>query len=513
MRQVAAAVASALVVASCSIIYNPDNIHVKDAARLDAPPDVAINPQNISVHDVSPSRIDEGQGDGGGRPVVLVVHGSNFTHEAMVALTQTQITGSNAPELTVDNGSAVVSSDGSYIVVPVIATAGSGSSENVTASLTVTVTEPDAPTAMLPSATTWYGHDELTTVSQVSTGSGAQLFSKVDLGTTPPTIVATGGSGSALLVQAFSSISIGGVTASGVAGNAGTGGSGGPGGCSGGNSASSGNCYSAGGKGSSSTSIAFGTGAGGGGAGFVNAGSSGGAAGGGMGGSAIADNLLTAWTSSPAGSIAAGGGGGGTSDIVGVGSQEPGGGGGGGGGFVELVAGGTVMVTGLIDVSGGAGGSDNSVGGGGGAGGMVILTGASLSVTMPINALGGAGGASGASAGGSGSIGRVRWDSPATGITTGSAAVTQGPAFVGTDLVLPSESLQLVGSPHASIEYYDTNAAGEQTTMQMTSFNGNGSVMIQPSLTVGWNHVCVFLVGGMPGSFQAERCIDVAYLP
>jgi hypothetical protein len=174
------------------------------------------------------------------------------------------------------------------------------------------------------------------------------------------------------------------------------------------------------------------------------------------------------------------------------------------------------MVTGQIDVSGGAG-SGSGAGGGGGAGGMVIVAGASLSfpaISTMIKATGGAAGTGTSSnSGGSGSVGRVRWDAPSGTAPTSDGAVARGPAFVSNSVVLSSNTLQLIGQPDTSIMFYVVDATGQQSTPAMASFNGGGSTTIEPVLSIGWNHVCAYLPLGSPGSLEAERCIDVAYLP
>src|SRR3954463_2785701 len=71
--RLAAAIAPA--VAGCSLIYNPNNLpdpRMIDAAVVDS------NPCALVVDSVTPSVIDEGQGDNGSAPALLVVHGNNI---------------------------------------------------------------------------------------------------------------------------------------------------------------------------------------------------------------------------------------------------------------------------------------------------------------------------------------------------------------------------------------------------------------------------------------------------
>src|SRR5712672_4576465 len=64
-------------VAGCSLIYNPNNLpdpRMIDAAIVD------VNPAMPMVLDFGPDSIDEGQGEGGSVPALLVVHGQNFVN-------------------------------------------------------------------------------------------------------------------------------------------------------------------------------------------------------------------------------------------------------------------------------------------------------------------------------------------------------------------------------------------------------------------------------------------------
>lgn len=94
-------------------------------------------------------------------------------------------------------------------------------------------------------------------------------------------------------------------------------------------------------------------------------------------------------------------------------ATELGGGGGGGGGGIQIVAGGDVTISGLINVNGGNGatGTDYGGGGGGGSGGIIILqTLGQLNIPGVIVANGGSGGPAvgpGNSAGGNGALGLI----------------------------------------------------------------------------------------------------------
>ena len=66
-----------LLLAGCSLIYNPNNLpdpRVIDAAVVDA------NPCALVIDDVAPKIIDEGQGAGGSVPALVVLHGNNIVN-------------------------------------------------------------------------------------------------------------------------------------------------------------------------------------------------------------------------------------------------------------------------------------------------------------------------------------------------------------------------------------------------------------------------------------------------
>src|ERR1041385_6744057 len=66
-----------LLLAGCSLIYNPNNLpdpRVIDAALVDA------NPCALVIDDVAPKIIDEGQGAGGSLPALVVLHGNNIVN-------------------------------------------------------------------------------------------------------------------------------------------------------------------------------------------------------------------------------------------------------------------------------------------------------------------------------------------------------------------------------------------------------------------------------------------------
>ncbi|MGE5186107.1 MAG: hypothetical protein ACM31C_28825 [Acidobacteriota bacterium] len=503
MRQHLAKLALACLVGGCSLLYNPSNISKQPIdGAIDAPA-IDANAANLSVIAAAPSIIDEGQGDFGSRPAVLVVHGSNFVVGAQVT-----ITAASTIHVDVDNTQVAISSAADYLAVPVTAHVDPALGETAPVPLTITVTQPangSTVSQMLAGQVSLQGHAELDAAHLPPTDGTAlaMKYSKIDL--TGNDFTFTGGAGQPVLLRSVSSIAIGTITAKGKDASGTTHGVAGPGGCNGGDGSTAGDCDGGGGAGTAST-VSLGSG-GGGGAGFAAMGTSGNDTGHGTGGSQVGDDLIATYAGfmSNKPNHAAGGGGGGGSTL------GAGGGGGGGGGLVELTAGGDVT-TGVIDTSGGAGSSANGAGGGGGAGGVIVLrAGGTLTVTSgTLKALGGAAGASDA---GAGSDGRIRWDAPAGGAPSAMPTPVRGPAYTTTAIAVTTAQLQLVGSPNHTFSIYWVDDAQQTHTGSMGSFGDAGTATIGPALAPGYSHVCITLTGGQQGKPEADKCIDVAYLP
>jgi len=117
----------------CSIIYNPDNIPSKQDAFV--APDA--NPSNLMLSDVGPTEILEGQGDGGSRAAVLVIHGEN-----LVAGAQVDIMAATTVHVDVDNTKVQVSAGGLFLAVPITAHVDDGLADGMMVPLTVKVTQP-----------------------------------------------------------------------------------------------------------------------------------------------------------------------------------------------------------------------------------------------------------------------------------------------------------------------------------------------------------------------------------
>ena len=487
-----------MLAAGCSLIYNPSNIaSQKDAPiPIDAPFDA--NPVALTVDLAFPKMIDEGQGDGNSRPAILVVHGSNILANATVSIASTQ-----AIQVDVDNAHVVVSPASDYLAVPVTAHVDTTLAEATLLPLTITVTQMAGGSPVTKSLTgqvSLVGHDELDASHLPKTDGTAlnALYSQVSLAGMAFTF--TGGVGQPVLVRAVSSIAIGDITALGKAASGTTGGGAGPGGCSGGNAASAGGCNGGGGAGQSSS--ALNNGGNGGGAGFSMSGGAGSGASAGSGGAVIGDDMISSYEPGIGQSIPSGGGGGGP------GLLTKGGAGGGGGGVVELTAGGDVTA-GTITLTGGAG-ATSGAGGGGGAGGIgMVRSGGTLSVTNIL-----ANGGAGAGGGGAGSPGRIRWDAPGGTAPMATPAAVRGPSFIGVPEVITTQAvaLQLMGTPsHGFAVYWDDTS--NQHTGVPGSFGTDGLATITPGLSVGYNHVCITVMGGAQNTPEADKCVDVAYLP
>jgi hypothetical protein len=488
--------AGCVLVGGCSLIYNTGNIpHPQPDAMIDAP----LVATALSVKDVSPLRIDEGQGDGGSRPAVLVLHGENFVPGAQVVI-------SSPASISVMQ--ATPSHDGTLLAVPVTAHV-DPAGENTMITLSVQVTQPDGmggtvtqPLTGMPP--TLYAHDELTTGAPTP----GQLYSKVELS---GSITLPAGTASPYVLRAVSSVTVGAITANGGDASTTSGGMGGAGATAGGAQAQDGGGAGGGKKGSDGSSgLLGGLGGDGGGGGFATAGVAGGDNGGGAAGVMNGDDGISSYmANTPSG----GGGGGHFAGLAGM--PGNGGGGGGGGGIVELTAGGD-LTCGAINNTGGTGapgGSGNGGGGGGGgAGGVIVLRAGGVLTSGTLTATGGTGGAAsggGAGTGGAGSVGRIRWDNAGATSVTASPAAVRGPAFVSTSVITRSQIVSLVGGPGKTLTPYINGTAAADIALD----GSTGSADVMLPLVAGYNEVCVVVAGGTLKHDASSECIGLAYLP
>ncbi|MDB4953526.1 MAG: hypothetical protein JWO36_1095 [Myxococcales bacterium] len=517
MRQHLGWLALTLFGSGCSIFYSGGNIA---AVQLDAPPPIDApfdaDPSMLMLTGASPSEIFEGQGDGGSRSAILVIHGANFVQGAQVTLTAP-----STVKLEWDNSKIVIPANSDYLAIPVVARVDGSLGADVLIPITIQVTQPIAgggmTSQMLAGKLSLHGLPELTSVvldtSGTTNGKAAAsqlllLYSSVAL-SSPVTFYGT--KTQRVAIRATASINVMNVNAQGSNGANVTGGLGGPGGCAGANNQGQAEC-NGGGKPGATPGFLGGVGSDGGGAGFASMGIMGASgAAPGTGGVPTGDIVITSYDDFQTirANQASGGGGGGINGTLGNG----GGGGGGGGGTVELTADGDVTV-GAIDVSGGNGGTGSSGGtGGGGAGGVIVVrTGATLS-TGALTAAGGAGRTPGT--GGHGSEGRIRWDAPAGAAPASTPMAVRGPAFVMAPSILTTDTtLRLIGTPSVQFNVYTVDESGtNHAGQQGVAFGADAMATINPPVSVGFNRVCITLAGGHQGAPEADKCIDVAYLP
>jgi hypothetical protein len=506
--------------AGCSLIYNPNNLPSPpgEAGVNDAEIILDADPRMLLIDDVSPSTIYEGQGDFGSQPAVVVLHG----HQIIDSSTIVEITPTTGTTQLV-LGPAVIAKNGNWIALQVTAHVDPLLPKDTRIDLDVKVTETIPPslgggtsTSTLSGKLTLTGLKELTKATtpevvgtDIHTAMLEPLYSMVDLSMIP---TAKFVDADRAIVRSVSSITTAALTADGGKGGAAAT-AGVAGGCDGGAPASTGGCDStSGGKaGMSQGAVAAGAGGGG---GFALDGVTATGASAGAGGSRTGDELIVTYEgyAGHTRNRAAGGGGGGI-PTLGVG----GGGGGAGGGSIELTAGGNLTV-GAISARGGDGGAPNGGGGGGGgAGGLVMLRADGSFASGTISVVGGAGTGSG----GGGSGGRVRWDVPtgtppvlAAGAGPGST-LHRGPAFTQPTRIFrtPYAMLAVIGKANDQFNVYTVHAGVTNTDPQVIAISPDGTRSFQVTLQQGFTHVCLTLAGGQQGTGEADKCIDVAFLP
>jgi hypothetical protein len=461
----------------CSLLYNPSNIDTaKHDAAIDAEPDASIDadPSNLILTSVDAPTLFEGQGDGGSRQAVLVIHGVNIVGDAGVAIT-------GNPMLQV--GTPVVSSDSTFMAVPVTALVDPALHAGAPITLTVTVTQ-TAGSGSISKAIDWHlqGFEELTGASATIDTATAQTYSTINLsGTLNPT-----GTGR-LIAKANGSISIDGTITVSASGQ-----TAGPGGASGGPAQAPGNGPGNGKPGNTSSQ-------GGGGAGFEIAGVDG-QSNANSGGTMTGDRLITSYVSNQ------GSGGGGAAGV-----------GGGGGGTIELSAGGSLSCA-QINAKGGNGQGGLGTGGGGGSGGVIVLrSGAAMTIgaALDVGFGTGGGGTIPLANGGDGRAGRARID--AVTITGGLGPAHRGVMFDPTTELIsrtPMVTIKLIGSAGDRFDLQPVDAtyapAGAKTPIDF-----GGATTLDPMVAAkpGWNRFCVVPENGSVANDESRNCIDIAYLP
>lgn len=506
MRWLMGALAGAAL-CSCSFLYSPNNLPESLDAPVDAP--VPADPTRPMLLGISPTIIYEGQGDAGSAPALLVIRGANLVNANLVVTLVTPGGKTVRLEPVTD---AVASANNRYVAFTVKAPVDGTLQSDVPLDVTIAQDVPvesgggRATSPPLSGKLVLRGLRELaaTAPMTITTPLAEDRYSKVDL-----SMVTFRGPMPAV-VRAVSSIVVGSAIADAATTTPG------PGGIPG--SLSAGACPTpsgGGGLGGNATLVALlSQGGGGGGAGGVDLGTGGttGMAGlGGVGGTGGSPGLrsggdpMASFTDNAA---CAGGGGGIGGTLVLLGTP---GAGGAGGGTLALIAGGDLRAASLSARGGGGSpGTAGGAGGGGGAGGNILVR--TDSGTLTLTAVTVAAGPGASPNGAPGSVGRVRWDGP--GEPPGVSA-RRGLAFAALAtrvFTMSSPSLTVLGTSGDGFAVRVIDEDNQSRSGGTTSVN-NGEVVIIPELQPGHNQVCVTLDGGAQGSLEADKCIDLAFLP
>ncbi|HEX4420678.1 MAG TPA: hypothetical protein VH165_22340 [Kofleriaceae bacterium] len=481
----------------CSLLYNVSNLPDPrvDAGGIPPPPDAILDPDALMLTAASPTLLYEGQGSGGSRAAILVINGSNIAPDAQVSLAATDPAAA-APMVTIDNAHAMHTADNTMIAVPVtllVDPTNTPGGKAVDLPLTIQITQSGSTGMVTSPALT--GQVSLHCLPELTAPLAAgvapePLYSQI--APIPANLSFAALAGAAIELRSVSSIDVGNV----VSNTAGA--TPGPGGGAGGGPGLAGT-----GPGGGQPGALLGLLTGGGGAGFFAGGGAGG--GGTLGGAMSGDPLIVSYATT----YASGGGGGGSAIT-----------GGGGGGTVELTAGGTLTVgTVTVDGGNGANGSTLIGGGGGGAGGVVVIRAGAGATLGAISAKGGTGGTSGlGGAGGIGSIGRVRVDAPSiAGTQPGfSSSVRRGVAFATAAPLVTHDPHVLINvvSAFAADQFQVVVRDAANTTIQTSSLLfATPTAAITPSLSPGFNRVCVLPPGGTLTNEESTNCLDLVYVP
>lgn len=481
--------AGAVALTGCSLLYNPNNLPSPEVDAF-----VPVDPTALSLDGVGPIHLYEGQGTGGSRPAILAITGSNIAADAVVSLVPAGgQTAAPAPMLELDHASARRAA--SVVAVPVTVPIDPSRSEG-DLQLTVQITQmtPEGPLTRTLEGVHVIVHS-LPELDAPITGApppsaGFYAYSRVNV---PDGLTfAARAAAPPVIIRAVSSIALGDVHVD-AAGQ-----TPGPGGAAGGAKLKSG---SGPGGGMPGTLLDGGLVSGGSGGGFGQAGGKGDL--GNAGGAATGDELLTRLATN----TSSGGGGGGVNP------------GGGGGGVIELTAGGTLTI-GTLTANGGIGGDGGVLAGaaGGGSGGAILLRSGGPAKVAMIQASGGLGGTTTAN-GGAGGGGRLRYDVPSFLDATPAMPVAsrRGVAFLPDIPLITNDSrleMPVISdvAPDVDFHVYVFDAKDVNTHMTVLTFP-TPSVPVRPTLTVGYNRVCVTPPKGDPRVAESTNCIELAYVP
>lgn len=471
----------------CSFLYDSatlaDHIDPPEVINVDA------NPDSLTVETVAAApALEEGYGDSGSRPALLVLEGADFTPETTVEITAAD--GTPVPGLAVQDKK--VSRGHTRIAVTVSVTASAALEGDKDYPLKIVVSKPDALGAPLVQTRDWVlkGRHELERGGLILAEGldKPHIYSKVDIPANTGALTVQGTK--PLVMRSNSSFRIAvdlQLSASGQNGGPGGGAKGGAGGATG--DGPSGGRGGAGGI--------LGNHAGGG--GFATAG---------FGGPTAAPPAGDAQITSFASNGSSGGGGGG---VLG---GALGGAGGGGGGAIELSARGELSVANITS-NGGAGtaGLLNLGDGGGGTGGTIVLRTATKLTAGTLSAAGGRGG----NANNSGSAGRIRVDAAEIGggVTTPEAA--RGAMFdpaTPMTVSLAELKVKLLSTAGTRFDLHAFDGAGQALldAPLVLDFQGSSEVTAKVKLRHGYNLLCTTPPGSTINLTESANCLEIAFI-
>lgn len=461
---------------ACSWLYDSDKLPLPPDGNTDGP----IDPCDPLVEEVSPPVLQEGWGDGEGRPALLVIKGANLAQDATLKLTPTNP--ADAPLLDLV-GAPQISSGGGLLAVQVAVHVDPALGAGASIPLTVTVSQAcNGATAEASQADQLRiaGYAELTTPpADGLTTSAPHVYSKIQV---TGQLVVKAGETAPLILRSNSSLEL----ASALTVNGGV--------ITPGPGAAAGGPKGASGAGPGRGEGAPGTGGNGGGAGYATAAS------GGLAGPQAGDVLITSFATNQ------GSGGGGGVGVLGL----VGGDAGGGGGTVELTARGIAKI-GNVSAIGGAGEQGNGSAGGGGSGGTIVVRGAQVT-TGALNVSGGN------SAGNKGAAGRVRIDTPnlIASTTVPANSARRGGTFpADAPAIITEDKLQvsILGTTATKLDVRvldrDRQTFGPALTLD---FQGGDTATARVPLQLGYNLVCALPQGSSISVAESTNCIEVARL-
>jgi hypothetical protein len=88
-------------------------------------------------------------------------------------------------------------------------------------------------------------------------------------------------------------------------------------------------------------------------------------------------------------------------------------------------------------------------------------------------------------------------------------------AGAGTPLITTDghPSLHMLGEASSAVWTVSVIDIGNNTTSSSTFTFGSTSATISPTLTFGYNRICVTPPSSNPGLVESANCIDMAYVP